>query len=147
MTCMTLSSTAPVSGYGLALAAALHDPARVALSQVALFHLVLLGLIRDQHHVMLSCTMQFVGLGASDVGRERVELKDAFAKLHASLSLGAVPESLPCRDEERKRLGGYLKRALNEGAWWLLQGWVVDWFACLLAVSMTLAPSSLLLEM
>jgi hypothetical protein len=28
-----------------------------------------------------------------------------------------VPDSLPCRDEERKRLGGFLNRALHEGGW------------------------------
>lgn len=59
--------------------------------------------------------LQFVGLGAADTDHERGELKDAFAKLHAHLSLGSVPDSLPCRDEERKRLGGFLGRALHEG--------------------------------
>lgn len=57
-----------------------------------------------------------MGLGAASIDRERVELKDAFAKLHGSLSLGSVPDSLPCRDEERKRLSGFLTRALHEGA-------------------------------
>jgi len=56
-----------------------------------------------------------VGLGAEDISRERGELKDVFAKLHASLSLGAVPDSLPCREQERQRLGGFLNRALTEG--------------------------------
>lgn len=65
--------------------------------------------------------LQFVGLGAADVERDRAELKDSFARLHAALSLGSVPDTLPCRDEERKRLGGFLNRALTEGefgGWW-----------------------------
>lgn len=57
-----------------------------------------------------------MGLGAADVERERADIKDTFAKLHAHLSLGSVPQSLPCRDEERKRLSGFLNRALHEGA-------------------------------
>lgn len=59
--------------------------------------------------------MQFVGLGAADIDHQRGELKDVFARLHAHLSLGSVPDSLPCRDEERKRLGGFLNMALHEG--------------------------------
>lgn len=59
--------------------------------------------------------LQFVGLGAADTEHGRGELKDSFAKLHASLSLGSVPDSLPCREEERKRLGGFLGRAMHEG--------------------------------
>jgi hypothetical protein len=58
---------------------------------------------------------QFVGLGAANIDHDRGELKDTFAKLHAHLSLGSVPDSLPCRDEERKRLGSFLNRALLEG--------------------------------
>lgn len=64
---------------------------------------------------LLPVALQFVGLGASDIDHQRGELKDVFAKLHAHLSLGSVPDSLPCRDEERKRLGGFLNRALHEG--------------------------------
>jgi hypothetical protein len=59
--------------------------------------------------------LQFVGLGAADTEHGRGELKDSFAKLHAALSLGSVPDSLPCREEERKRLGGFLGRAMHEG--------------------------------
>jgi hypothetical protein len=68
------------------------------------------------HPLLLLLRLQFLGLGAADIDRERVELRDAFAKLHGSLSLGSVPDSLPCRDEERQRLGGFLNRALHEGA-------------------------------
>lgn len=60
--------------------------------------------------------LQFAGLGASDTG-PRQELRDAFGRLHAALSLAAVPRSLPCREEERTRLQGFVKRSLHEG--WL----------------------------
>lgn len=58
---------------------------------------------------------QFAGLGTTDIGRQRVRQQDAFAALHASLSLAAVPASLPCRQEERTRLDAFLSRALREG--------------------------------
>lgn len=64
---------------------------------------------------VLPVVLQFVGLGAADIDHQRGELKDVFARLHAHLSLGSVPDSLPCRDEERKRLGGFLNMALHEG--------------------------------
>ncbi|KAF8073069.1 ORC1A [Scenedesmus sp. PABB004] len=57
---------------------------------------------------------RFAGLGAGDLGGARSEQADAFGRLHAALSLAAVPASLPCRDDERVRLQGFVARALKE---------------------------------
>ncbi|WIA29405.1 hypothetical protein OEZ86_011909 [Tetradesmus obliquus] len=59
---------------------------------------------------------RFAGLGAAALGQQQQQLeqRDAFARLHASMSLACVPASLPCRHEERGRLQGFVRRALHE---------------------------------
>jgi hypothetical protein len=66
---------------------------------------------------VLLLLLQFAGLGAAELGRQQQQLeqRDAFARLHASMSLACVPASLPCREDERSRLQGFVRRALHEG--------------------------------
>jgi hypothetical protein len=65
-----------------------------------------------------SVCVQFAALGASDIAPQRADPAqqgDAFSRLHMALSLGSVPASLPCREEERTRLKTFVNRALTEG--------------------------------
>jgi hypothetical protein len=65
---------------------------------------------------VLLLLLQFAGLGAAELGQQQqLEQRDAFARLHASMSLACVPASLPCRQDERSRLQGFIRRALHEG--------------------------------
>eukprot|EP00775_Hariotina_reticulata_P010397 gene10397-10555_t len=60
---------------------------------------------------------RFAGLGAADIAQhraDRAQQGDAFSRLHTALSLGSVPASLPCREEERARLKTFVNRALTE---------------------------------
>jgi hypothetical protein len=77
---------------------------------------LLLYLAADAVVVMLLLLLQFAGLGATELAQQQqLEQRDAFARLHASMSLACVPASLPCRQEERSRLQGFVRRALHEG--------------------------------
>lgn len=77
---------------------------------------LLVQLLTSATAVML-LPLQFAGLGAAELGQQQqLEQRDAFARLHASMSLACVPASLPCRQEERGRLQGFVRRVLHEGA-------------------------------